>query len=203
MTHPRPFWRFASLSVGFLLLTACAGQREPAQKMMSDIEAAVSSASVDAAKYAPDQLIDVQTKLDDLKTAFNAQDYQGVLTRGPAILSEAQGLAGAAAAKKADTLKSLNDRWNSLAGTVPDELTETRGRFDALGQPKNRKLARGIDLGAAKSDLDEATSQWSKAQGAFGNGNLDEAVTAAGNAKSKLDAVAGTLPPAKEPGVPR
>lgn len=197
MTHSRPFWRFASLAFGFLLLTACAGQREPAQKMMNDIEAAVSTASVDAAKYAPDQLIDVQTKLDDLKTAFNAQDYQGVLTRGPAILSEAQGLAGAAAAKKADTMKSLNDRWNSLAGTVPDELTEIRSRVDALGQPKNRKLARGVDLGAAKSGIDEATSQWSKAQGAFGNGNLDEAVTAAGNAKSKLDAVAGTLPAAK------
>ena len=196
MTHSRPFWRFASLAFGFLLLTACAGQREPAQKMMNDIEAAVSTASVDAAKYAPDQLIDVQTKLDDLKTAFNAQDYQGVLTRGPAILSEAQGLAGAAAAKKADTMKSLNDRWNSLAGTVPDELTEIRSRVDALGQPKNRKLARGVDLGAAKSGIDEATSQWSKAQGAFGNGNLDEAVTAAGNAKSKLDAVAGTLPAA-------
>lgn len=203
MNHSRSFWRFASLSLGVLLLAACAGQREPAQKMMSDIEAAVSSASVDAAKYAPDQLIDVQTKLDDLKTAFNAQDYQGVLTRGPAILSEAQGLAGAAAAKKADTLKSLNDRWNSLAGTVPDELTEIRSRVDALGQPKNRKLARGVDLGAAKSGIDEATSQWSKAQGAFGNGNLDEAVTAAGNAKSKLDAVAGTLPDAKEPVAPR
>jgi len=171
--------------------------------MMSDIEAAVSSASVDAAKYAPDQLIDVQTKLDDLKTAFNAQDYQGVLTRGPAILSEAQGLAGAAAARKADTMKSLNEQWNSLAGTVPDQLTEIRSRIDALGQPKNRKLAHGVDLGAAKSGIDEATSQWSKAQGAFGNGNLDEAVTAASNAKSKLEAVAGTLPSAKEPVVPR
>lgn len=203
MTHSRSFWRLATLSFAFLLFTACAGQREPAQKMMSDIEAAVSSASVDAAKYAPDQLIDVQTKLDDLKTAFNAQDYQGVLTRGPAILSEAQGLAGAAAAKKADTMKSLNERWNSLAGTVPDELTEIRSRIEALGQPKNRKLARGVDLAAAKSGIDEATSQWSKAQGAFGNGNLDEAVTAADNAKSKLDAVAGTLPTAKEPVAPR
>ena len=148
------------------------------------------SASIDAAKYVPDQLIDVQTKLDDLKTAFNAQDYQGVLTRGPAMLSEAQGLAGAAAAKKADTMKALNDQWNSLAGAVPDELTEIRGRFDALGQPRIASSPSGIDLEAAKSDLDEATSQWSKAQGAFGNGNLDEAVTAARHAKSKLETAA-------------
>jgi hypothetical protein len=207
MAHPRSLLRFASISFALVLLAACAGQREPAQKMMNDIEAAVGAASVDAAKYAPDQLNDVQTKLDDLKTAFSAQDYQGVLTRGPALLSEAEGLAGAAAAKKAETTKSLNDQWSSLAGTVPDELTEIRSRIDALGQPKNRKLAqgmdKGIDLAAAKSGIDDATSQWSKAQGAFGNGNLDEAVAAGNDAKSKLETVAGTLPSSKAPVVPR
>ncbi len=203
MIQPRSMWRFASLSVALVLLAACAGQREPAQKMMNDIEAAVGAASVDAAKYAPDQLNDVQTKLDDLKTAFNAQDYQGVLTRGPALLSEAQGLAGAAAAKKAERTKSLNDQWSSLAGTVPDELTDLHGRIDMLGQPKNRKLAKGIDLAAAKAALDDATSQWSKAQGAFGNGNLDEAVAAGTDAKSKLDALSGNLPASKAPAAPR
>jgi hypothetical protein len=102
-------------------------------------------------------------------------------------------LAGAAAAKKAETTKSLNDQWSSLAGTVPDELTAIHGRIDMLGQPKNRKLAKGIDLEAAKSGIDDASSQWSKAQGAFGNGNLDEAVAAGNDAKSKLETVAGTL----------
>ena len=48
-------------------------------------------------------------------------------------------------------------------------------------------------MNAAKSDLDDATSLWSKAQGAFGNGNLDEAVKAAKDAKTKLDALAATL----------
>jgi hypothetical protein len=50
-----------------------------------------------------------------------------------------------------------------------------------------------MDLPAAKSALDEANAQWSKAQGAFGNGNLDEAVSAAKDAKAKLDTLAGTL----------
>ena len=39
----------------------------------------------------------------------------------------------------------------------------------------------------------DANSLWSKAQGAFGNGNLDEAVSAAKDAKAKLEALAGTL----------
>jgi hypothetical protein len=185
--------RFASVCFALLLLAACASQREPAQKMMNDIQAAVSAASADAAKYVPDQLNDVQTKLDDLQTAFNAQDYKGVLARGPALLSEAQGLAGAAAAKKADVTKALNDQWSSLAGTVPAEVNAIQSRLDMLAQRKNRKLAQGIDLDAAKSGLAEATSQWSKAQGAFGNGNLDEAVSAGKDAKSKLDTVASLL----------
>src|ERR1700722_10118265 len=181
------------LAFALLRLAACASQREPAQKMMNDIQAAVSAASADAAKYVPDQLNDVQTKLDDLQTAFNAQDYKGVHARGPALLSEAQGLASAAAAKKTDETKALNDQWSSLAGTVPEEVNAIQSRLDMLAQRKNRKLAKGVDLDAAKSGLSEATSQWSKAQGAFGNGNLDEAVSAGKDAKSKLDTVAGQL----------
>ena len=173
---------------------ACASQREPAQKMISDIEAAVSSASADAAKYVPDQLNDVQTKLDDLKTAFNAQDYKGVLARGPAVLAEAQGLAGAAAAKKADVMKALNDQW-SCAGE------QRAGRGDRRPEPHRHAGRSARTASSPKASisrrrnpaLDDATSHWSKAQGAFGNGNIDEAVSSGKDAKSKLETVAGTL----------
>ena len=193
MTRSSGFTRLVSLCFAALVLTACASQREPAQKMVNDIEAAVGAASADAAKYVPDRLNDVQTKLDDLKAAFTAQDYKGVLARGPAILNEAQGLAGAAAARKADRTKALDDQWGALAATVPHDAAAIQGRLDMLSQRKNRKLAKGIDLGAAKSAFDEANSQWSKAQGAFGNGNLDEAVSAGQDARSKLEGVASTL----------
>ena len=66
-------------------------------------------------------------------------------------------------------------------------------RLDVLSQKKNRKIAAGIDLDAAKSALSDATSEWSKAQGAFGNGNMNEAVSAAKDVETKLQALAGTL----------
>jgi hypothetical protein len=189
--------KYTLVCLAALVLTACANDREPAQKMMNDIQAAIHAASADAVKYVPDQLNDVQTKYDDLQTALTAQDYKGVLARGPAVLTEAQGLAGAAVAKKAEVTQQLNDQWSSVSSAVPQEAAAIQSRIDMLGQKKNHKLGQGIgqgiDLDAAKSALGDATSLWSKAQGAFGNGNLDEAVSAAKGAKAKLDTLAGTL----------
>lgn len=175
------------------LLGACTNQREPAQRMMQDIETTVAAASEEASKYVPGELAGVQMKLDDLKTVYDAHDYKGVLARGPAILAEAKSLAPDAAAKKAEMAKDQSDQWASLAAAVPGLFTAVQSRLDLLSQKKNRKLAAGIDLGAAKSALDEATSEWSKAQGAFGNGNMNEAVSTAKDVQSKLQALAGTL----------
>jgi exonuclease VII large subunit len=185
--------KFAWIFLAALVLAACASDREPAEKMMNDIQAAISAAAPDAAKYVPEQLNDVQTKYDDLQTALTAQDYKAVLARGPALLGEAQGLAGVAAAKKTELTKQLNDQWSSLSSVVPQEFTAIQSRIDMLSQKKNRNLAKGIDLDAAKSALGDATSLWSKAQGAFGNGNMDEAVSSAKDVKAKLDALAGTV----------
>jgi hypothetical protein len=185
------------IALAALAIAACANDREPAQKMMNDIQAAIHAASEDAAKYAPDQLNDVQTQYDDLQTALAAQDYKRVLARGPAVLTKAQGLGGAAAAEKTELTRQLNEQWSSVASAVPQEIAAIQSRIDMLSLKKNHKLAqeigKGIDLDAAKSALGAATSLWSKAQGAFGNGNMDEAVSAAKDVKAKLDSLAGVL----------
>jgi hypothetical protein len=200
MSRPRSLQPSAvACAVLLTLLGACTSQREPAQRMMQDIEATLGTVSEDAAKYVPGELVDVQTKLDDLKTAYAAHDYKAVLARGPALLGEAHGLAADAAAQKAEIAKSRTEQWTSLAATVPALFTAVQARLDLLNAKKNRKLAAGIDLDAAKSALREATSQWSKAQGAFGNGNMNEAVPTAKDVESRLQALAGTLnvqPPA-------
>jgi hypothetical protein len=184
------------------LLGACTNQREPAQRMMQDIEATLGSVSEDAAKYVPGELVDVQTKLDDLKTAYESHDYRGVLARGPALLGEAHGLAADAAAQRAAIAKDQTDQWTSLAAAVPARFAAVQARLDLLGRKKNGKMASDIDLDAAKSALAEATSQWSKAQGAFGNGNMSEAVTTAQDVESRLQALAGTLKAELPGGVP-
>jgi hypothetical protein len=185
--------RFALIALALSLMAACAGQKQPAQKLLGDIDATVMAASAEAAKYVPDQLRDVQAQFGVLKASFDKQDYPAVISGGPAVLGAAQTLATAAAARKDEILKALNDQWTVLAGTVPEDMTAVQNRIDTLGKKSAKKPAAGVDLAAAKSSLDEADSLWSKAQAAFASGSLDEAVKTAQAVKSRVDAVAAAL----------
>jgi hypothetical protein len=185
--------RFAFLSLLAIALAACAGQKEPARKSLADIEATVTAASTEAAKYVPDQLMDVQAKFGELKASYDKQDYAAVISGAPPVFAAAQTLATAAAAKKDEILKALNDRWMVLAGTVPEYATAVQNRIDGLRKKSRKKAAAGVDLDAAKLSLDQATSLWSKAQAAFAAGNMDEAVRTAEDVKSRVEAVAATL----------
>jgi hypothetical protein len=185
--------RLALASLALVLLAACAGEKEPAQKLISDIEATVTAASAEAAKYVPDQLIAVQSKLGDLKASYDRHDYAGVVKGAPAVLESAQNLATAAAAKKDEVLKALNDQWTGLAATVPGYLPAIQNRMAFLSKKSNKKAAAGIDLAAATAAIADASSLWSKAQAAFAAGNMNEAVATATDVKSKLQAVAAAI----------
>jgi hypothetical protein len=184
---------YALISMAVIILSACAGQKEPAQKLISDIKSTLTAASAEAVKYVPDQFADVQSKLEGLKASFDKQDYAAVVTGGPAVLSAAQGLATAAAAKKDVVLKALNDSWTGLAAALPAEVAAVQSRIDLLSKKSSKKMAAGIDLGAAKAGMGDATSLWSKAQAAFAAGNLDEAVSTAKDVKAKIEALATSL----------
>jgi hypothetical protein len=185
--------RLALASLALVLLAACAGEKEPAQKLISDIEATVTAASAEAAKYVPDQLIAVQSKLGDLKASYDRHDYAAVVKGAPAVLESAQNLATAAAAKKDEVLKALNDQWTGLAATVPGYLPAIQNRMAFLSKKSNKKAAAGIDLAAATAAFADASSLWSKAQAAFAAGNMNEAVATATDVKSKLQAVAAAI----------
>jgi hypothetical protein len=192
----QPFARVAytaCASLALVMLAACAGQKEPAQKLIADIDATVTAAAPEAAKYVPDLLTDVQTQLAALKASFDKQDYAAVVTGAPLVLGAASSLATAAAAKKDQVLRALNDQWTGLAGSLPEYVTAIRNRIDFLSKKSSKKLAAGIDLGAAKAAVDDASSLWSKAQGAFASGNLEEAVRTAKEVKAKVEAVAAAL----------
>ena len=166
---------------------------EPAQRAISDIEAALSTSASDAATYVPEQLTDVRRELGDLKATFDRQDYAAVLRAAPAVMERARGLASAAAAKKAELTQALSEEWSGLAARLPGYMTAMQSRIEFLAKKSNRKLAAGIDLDAARGSLSEDSSVWSKAQAAFATGNLPEAVTTAKGLQTSLEGLASTL----------
>jgi hypothetical protein len=193
MAATHTFGKYACMVIAGFILAACANQKEPAQKMIGDIEATVNAATADASKYVPDQLTDVQQKLAELKASFDKKDYKAVVSGAPPVMSAAQGLAGAAAAKKDQLIKGLNLEWTALAAVLPGNVNVIQSRIDFLSKKENKKLASGVDLDAARSGLGDATTLWSTAQAAFSNGRLDEAVTTANSVKTKLQGLAASM----------
>ena len=182
------FLTFCSIAI---LFVACANQMEPAKNALDNIQVTLNSVAADAQKYVPDQYAQAQAKVASLTASFEKKDYAAVVAGAPAVLAEINGLSGAAAAKKDAILKAEGDEWRKLAASVPQSISAVQTRIDALS--KTKRVPKDIDLGAAKSGLADASAAWDKAQSAFKSGNPPDAVAAAKDAQSKLNAAADAL----------
>ena len=185
---------FVAFAVVALVAAGCANQMEPAKKAIADIEAAVSAAGDEAVKYVPDEVRAVNEQVASLKAQFDKKDYKGVLAAAPAVLAQAQALAGSAAAKKTESMDALNAEWGSLASSVPPALAAVQSRVDILS--KSKKLPAGIDkatLESTKTGLAEANTLWAQATTTQTSGDIEQAVGLARQTKEKADGLLAAL----------
>jgi hypothetical protein len=145
-------------SAAILIVASCTNQMEPAKNALANINATLSAATPDAQKYIPDQLASAQSKVAQLTASYDKKDYAAVLAAAPAVLTEVNGLAGAATAKKDENLKAVGTEWRGLAASIPQSITAVQTRIDALS--KTKRVPKDIDLNAGKSGLADATSAW-------------------------------------------
>ena len=191
MNTAKTVTRFAWLAVAGLLLSACANQMEPAKQAIDNIDSTVNAAAADAGRYVPEQLADVRAKLGELKATYEKKDYKAVIAGAPAVLTAAQGLASAAAAKKDEAMKAATEQWTTLSASVPKLVETVKSRVDVLS--KSRKPPAGVDLATAKTELAAATDAWTRAQTASTSGNAEEAANQAKMAQEKATAAATAL----------
>jgi hypothetical protein len=190
----QPYARFIALILAAFVVAGCANKMAPAQKAIADIEAAVTAAGEDATKYVPDQVQAVNDQLANLKAMFDKKDYKGVLAAAPAVLTQAQGLTAAAAAKKTEMTDMYAGEWSTLASSVPQAVAAIQSRVDILS--KSKKLPAGMDaatLDNVKTSLAEANSTWAQATQAQAAGDLEQAVTLAQQVKTRTDELLTTL----------
>jgi hypothetical protein len=191
-TQPLSYLRYFWLTLA-LALAACSTQKEPAQKLISDTEAAVNAAASAAAQYIPDQLAEVQSNLGTLKADFDKKNYKAVLDNGQPVLSAAQALAGAAQAKRDLIARGFEDQWAALSSAIPGNSSSIQSRIDFLSKSENKKLAAGVDLAEARASLSDAEANWTKAQDEHSGGSLEQAVTLAKTVQGKLTALAASM----------
>jgi hypothetical protein len=208
MTHrsvrATDLWRRLVLSVfGLLLVAACTDkQLEPARQAIAEIEAAVTAAGTEPAKYIPNLLGDVTDQLAVLKTRFEQEDYAGVLKDAPAALAAAKALPAEAAARKVELHAMLQQEWDTLAAAVPGEIAAVRRQVERISRtgklPDGMTVAR---LDSARAGIDDARALWERAVAGQADGHPEEAVTLATQAREHSRSLAAALgtPPAAAP----
>lgn len=185
----RTTMKWLALLVVTLFVAACAGQKEPATKAVTEIEASVNTLREDGAKYAATELKTVEDGVASLKASLASGDYKSVLAAAPAISTQLATLQQTVAEKKKEAeaaFAAATEQWKALSTEVPDMVAAIQSRVDILG--KSKKLPKNLSaesFEAAKQGLETMKASWGEAGSHFSTGEPVEAVAKAQAAKDK------------------
>lgn len=181
--------RWLALLLAGMLLAACGGQKEPAEKAIASAEAQITKMRDDAAKFVPDDLKDLEASLQGMKDNLAKQNYPAVLQAARSLNTRIATVSTSVAAMKTEaeaTTAQLTEQWNTLSNEVPELVERVVARVESL--TKSGKLPKDVTTEAFEQIKTESASMaqnWQQALGAFSNGNMQEAVDRAQIAKEK------------------
>jgi hypothetical protein len=185
-------WVVRALTLALLLsVIACGdGGKAAADAAIAASQSAFDSAKVEAAKYAPDQVAEIDRALAAIKDVAAKGSYTQAIADAQGMASRIAALGEAAAAKKA----ALATQWTALSGGLPGVVDAIKSRVDMLSA--SRRLPAGLTadaLAAAKTGLATLTQAWTDATAAFSSGDVMGAVAKAQTVKAKAAEVMQTL----------
>jgi hypothetical protein len=156
---------------------------------VAKVEASLNELKADAARYAAEDLKDVEQAVGRLKAMLSEQDYSGALRGAPAVASTVASLKAKVAQRKADAeelLATAQQEWSALAESMPKLVDDLQQRVDSLS--RSRRYPQGMDkaaFDAAKADFEKLKASWGEATVKFNEGMAAEAVRTARSAKAK------------------
>ncbi|HTU66485.1 MAG TPA: hypothetical protein VMF52_11090 [Steroidobacteraceae bacterium] len=186
-----------ALAATFLVLAACASQKEPAEQVVSRVDSALSEFRADAEKYAAEELKSVDESVANLKKQLAKQDYGAVVQGGTPVLNAVNSLKDTVAQRKVDAeqmLAAATEEWNSLTAALPAQVDTLQKRVDQIA--KTKKLPKGLDKAGfetAKTDFDNLKTQWTQAGADFAEGKAAEALRKARAVKASIADLATRL----------
>jgi hypothetical protein len=165
-----------------LLLAACASGQGAAEQALKAAENAVHSAAAEAVKYVPDQVKTVQDQLKSLKDTFAEGDYKAVVSGASDLIAKVKVLSAAAAAKKAELIKS----WEDVNTGLPKVVDRIKRRVDIFAKAKMLPATvERATVDEAQTGLQALDKVWDDAQASFRSGNLADALAKAQTAKTQ------------------
>jgi len=184
--------QWLALLLAGMLLAACGGQKEPAEKAIASAEAAIAKIRDDAARFVPDDLKDLESSLQGMKDNLAKQNYPAVLQAARSLKTRIDAVATNVASMKTEadaTTAQLTEQWNALSEEVPELVERVTARVESI--TKSKKLPKDVDqemFDHVKTESESMAQSWQQALGAFSNGNMQEAVDRAQIAKEKAAA---------------
>jgi hypothetical protein len=194
MIRSIPLTRLAAVALVSMVMAACAGQKEPAQKAVADLSAALAKVGEMSEKYMPEEFAAVQAQVDGLKASLDAGDYGSVVQGAPAASTAIRQLQADAIIAKAAYAKQMNEEWVEAAKTMPDVIASIDKQISRLSA--SGRLPKGLDREAFKQTVatfDEAKKAWTAAAEAGNAGNYEDAALQTREVKKTVDAVMQSL----------
>lgn len=171
---------FALLAAVAALAATCS--KAPAEAALKAADQAVASASREGEKFVPEQLKALMDAAKSAHEKFDRGDYAAAKAAADAVVTEAQDVEKAAAAKKDEVTKA----WGDLQARVPAMGDVIRAKVDELAAMK--KLPKGFDaarLEEAKAGLATFDRAWGEASVAAQSGDVISAAEKGRAARAK------------------
>jgi hypothetical protein len=180
--------RLATVALVALAMAACAGQKEPAQQAITDLDAALAKVAEMGEKYMPGEYAEVQAQLAGLKASFDKGDFDAVVAAAPKAAAAIRKLQADSIIAKADVSKKLNEEWVEFAKTMPDTITSVDRQISRISS--SGRMPKGMDRAGFNqlvAGFDEAKKTWAAAAEAGNAGKFEEAVTQSRQVKEVVD----------------